>query len=274
MFRSAVTLFPSSGVTTGVPGLFEGESSIVNFGDEEATEKVLQILMSDRINDYLADKYKLVEHYGIDPNSRYLYTLLAAKMSKNINFRKTMYQSVEISVLDANPAIAANIANDIASMVDTIFNEMINEAGKKYYSVLQSQYQNQEKLVMALEDSLFKDNIWQQAITGFNPAINRLRGEPITRDVASPYSPVYLRFSSGHASAIEDLAQIRQKLTQTEMSALEKLPYTMVLNRARISEKKAFPNRSSIVIISTFSALISLFVIMVIVDGIRITARE
>lgn len=270
MYLSTVTLYPSSNITAGAPGLFDGESTAIGFGDEEATEKVLQILGSDRITDFIIDRYNLMDHYGIEPDARYRYSQLAAKMDKYITYRKTRYMSVEINVLDTDPEIAAGMANDIAALIDTTFNEMLQEAGRKYLSVIESQYQKQESLVKAFEDSLLKSGIWKQAETGYDPASVRRSGVRSDLRNISPYSPEYLRLSASHELAIEDLGLLREKYTEAKMSAMEQLPYTLVINRARIAEKKAFPDRSSIVIISTLSAILFVMVVMIVLDGIKI----
>lgn len=268
MYLSTVTLYPSSNITAGAPGLFDGESTAIGFGDEEATEKVLQILMSDRISDYITDKYNLMEHWGIEPDSRYRYSQLAAKMNKQISFRKTRYMSVEVNVLDIDPELAASMANDIAAMIDSTFNGMLQTAGRKYLSVIESQYNLQAKLVMAYEDSLLQGNLWRQVENGYNPSLARRESLRVPAG-ASPYSPDYLRFSISHEMALEELGMLRKKYTEATMAATEQLPYTLVINSARVAERKAFPDRSAIVIISTLSALLFMLVVLIVIDGIR-----
>jgi len=269
MYRSTAIMYPSSNITTGVPGLFTGTTSAIGFGDEEATEKVLQILVSDRISDYIAGKYNLMDHYGIDPGSRYPHSQLASRMKKLISFQKTRFMSVEVSVLDRDPEIAASMANDISTMIDSTFIEMLQEAGEKYLSVIESQYYKQEKLVMSFEDSLLQSSIWTEAFTGYNPASERASGSVITLSNARPFSPQYIRFSASHQMAIEDLGMLRKKYTEAKMAATEKLPYTLMINRARTPEKKAFPDRSSIVILSTLSVLLFVMLVTIIIDGIK-----
>lgn len=274
MYQSTATMYPSSNITTGVPGLFTGTTSAIGFGDEEATEKVLQILMSDRIRDYIAGKYNLMNHYRIDPESRYPRSQLESRMEKLITFRKTRFMSVEVNVLDRDPAIAASMANDIASMIDSTFIEMLQEAGEKYLSVIESQYHKQEELVISYEDSLMQSGLWTEAVTGFNPMSMRASGQRVTLSDATPFTPEYIRFSSSHQMAIEDLGMLRKKYTEAKMAATEKLPYTLIINNAKVPEMKAFPDRSSIVAISTFSVLIFVMLVTIVIDGIKMSPVE
>ena len=124
------------------------------FGDETATEKVLQILKSDHIKNYLVTKYDLMKHYGISESARYKYTMLDIRMKRNIVSRKTQYNSIEISVLDTDPKLASTMANDIARNIDTVFNKIVRDAGIKAYAAIEKSYINQLQLIRSLEDSL------------------------------------------------------------------------------------------------------------------------
>jgi uncharacterized protein involved in exopolysaccharide biosynthesis len=68
LFRSTAILYPTTNVveTQTLFGLQSNATSL--FGDESATEKVLQILRSDRIRKHLVEKFDLMKHYGIDEN--------------------------------------------------------------------------------------------------------------------------------------------------------------------------------------------------------------
>ena len=44
---------------------------ILEFGKEEEAEQMLQVLYSDEIRDKVISKFNLMEHYDIDPDSKY-----------------------------------------------------------------------------------------------------------------------------------------------------------------------------------------------------------
>ena len=154
-FKSTVVLYPSSDIESPSYAIFEQGSNVVGFGDEEATEKILQMLHSDMIKEHLIEKYRLLDHYNIDEGTKYPYTLLDNSLKKNISFSKTRFMSVRIDVLDTDPEIAAAMANDIASLVDKSFNAMLQEAGIKQLHALEYQLREQQIQVRAIEDSMF-----------------------------------------------------------------------------------------------------------------------
>ena len=154
LFRSSVVLYPTTNVVESRTLFGVQSTATALFGDETATEKVLQILRSDNIKNYLIKKYDLIRHYGIGDNVKYKYTLLNSRINKYIISRKTQYNSIEISVLDSDPIIASTIANDIARQIDTVFNKIVKDAGRKSFTAISNSYNDQFRRVKSLEDSL------------------------------------------------------------------------------------------------------------------------
>jgi uncharacterized protein involved in exopolysaccharide biosynthesis len=274
MYLSTVTLYPSSSVTAGAPGLFDGANAAVGFGDEEATEKVLQILMADSISDFIAARYNLMEHYGISPDERFPSSKLKERMNKNISFRKTRFMSVEVNVLDREPEMAANMANDIAALIDSTFNWLLQEAGNKLLLVVESQYRQQSEVVKAYEDSLLTSVSEQTEGEGFLPLVMSGAGLGTTPGDRNLYTPRSLRFLQNYETAIADQSLLRKRYIEARMAASEQLPYTLVINRARIPERKAFPDRSSIVILSTLSVMLLLLIVTISLESLSIKDRD
>jgi len=267
LFRSEVVLYPTTNVVESQTLLGIQTKATTLFGDETATEKVLQILRSDKIKDYLVSKYNLIKHYRIGENKRYKYTLLNTRMNKYIISRKTQYNSIEISVLDSDPAIASAMANDIARQIDTIFNQIVKDAGRKSFNAVNNSYNDQFKRVKSLEDSLriinpknsssFYPGSLKAGLTNSNWGI-----------AAGQYSLEFLRLINMFESENENLSRIRSRLTEAKMVAEQDLPYTYIINTAKVSEKKALPQRSLIVIASSISTLLLLLFILGLLDSV------
>jgi len=66
----------------------------------------------------------------------------------------------------------------------------------------------------------------------------------------------------------KNLSDIRSRLTEAKMVADQDLPYVYIINAAQISEKKALPKRSLIVIASTLSTLLLLTFILGLLDSV------
>lgn len=255
LFRATVVLYPTTNVIE-TQSIFGSQSRATPlFGDETGTEKVLQILRSDNIKNFIVAKYNLMKHYGISPGARYKYTMLDNKIKRYIVSRKTQYNSVEINVLDPDPELAARIANDISHQIDTVFNQIVKDAGRKAALAISNSYNDQLRRVKSLEDSLhiLLPNGSTSAIPG-NMKAGSLKSS--WASAAGQYSPEFLRLINMFEAENESLSAIRNKLTEARMAAGQNLPYSHIINEAKVPEKKALPKRSIIVIASVLSSLL------------------
>lgn len=241
LYESTVTLYPSSNITETRTLLGEAATSSELFGGDDATEKLIQVISSEQVRDYLRDKYDLVAHYGIKPKERYPNTVIAEKMDRYIRSSKTSFGSVEISVRDRDRELACIMANDIAARADTIFNNMQRSAAAVTVDEISRSYAEQEALVRQYLDSL-----------------TLLEGAAALKSYAILETETdYLNLIRGRH--IEALALSRQTK-----------PYTLVVDSAVVAEKKAFPRRSIIVIVSTVSTLILMALILFVAEGVKL----
>jgi uncharacterized protein involved in exopolysaccharide biosynthesis len=267
LYRSVVVLYPTTNVVESQTLFGVQSTSTELFGDESATEKVLQILRSDNIKDYLVKKYDLMNHYGISEKARYKYTLLDGRMKKNIVSGKTEYNSIEIGVLDADPVIASTMANDIARQIDTVFNQIVKDAGRKSYAAILNSYNDQLRRVKSLEDSL---SIVSPKNSGsiYPGDLRAGKTNSLWGAASGQYSPEFLRLINMFESENDYLADIRGRLTEAKMLAEQDLPYTHIINEAKVSEKKALPKRSLIVMASTISTLLLMIFFLGLSDSV------
>lgn len=267
LFRSAVVLYPTTNVVESQTFFGIQGTATALFGDETATEKVLQILRSDNIKNYLVNKYDLMRHYGIRENVKHKYTLLNSRMNKYIISRKTQYNSIEISVLDSDPVIASTMANDIARQIDTVFNQIVKDAGRKSFTAINNSYNDQLRRVKSLEDSLRLASP-SGSVSVFPGNLKAGKANSSWGTASGQYSPEFLRMINMFESENENLSEIRSRLTEAKMLARQDLPYTHIINEAKVSEKKALPKRSFIVIASTMSTLLLMIFILGLSDSV------
>ena len=88
-------------------------TNLQKYSDESATEQMLQMLESDIIRESICSQFELDSIYEIEKENTYFKTLLYGEYSENVHFKKTKHESVEVSVLDTDPERAYNIVNAI-----------------------------------------------------------------------------------------------------------------------------------------------------------------
>ncbi|PLX20397.1 MAG: hypothetical protein C0597_04240, partial [Marinilabiliales bacterium] len=143
-FKSSVVLYPKTQVSVShaltTSELIDPDDHIMNFGDEEATEQLIQTLYSEDIRFAIIQKFDLMNHYNIEQDSEFPLTKLSEEIRKNIKFQKTEFQAVRIEVMDTDPQMAADIANEIASLLDKTLNKMQNEVAVEILKVVEKEY--------------------------------------------------------------------------------------------------------------------------------------
>jgi tyrosine-protein kinase Etk/Wzc len=157
MFKSTVIMFPTSNASVSKDLLsqnYSGRQSVHGFGEEEQAEQLLQILNSEPIRARIIEKYNLMEHYEIEADAKYPLTTLYNQYRSNINFRLTEYMSVEIAVMDRDPEYAANMANDISYLVDTVYNHMKKERALEALRLVEREYRDAAVNLSVLRDSM------------------------------------------------------------------------------------------------------------------------
>jgi len=286
-YASEVILYPSGqgSVSRALISTREmsSQNNILQIGDEEETERLLQILYSDRIRNRLIQKFKLFEHYNIKPESKYKYTQLNEKMKKNISFHKTEYMAIRIRVLDTDPKIAARMANDIASLLDSTVNMMQKRKAVEAFLIVKSEYRNLQREISVIEDSLRTlgklgvfdvlsqsqglQEAYLMAIEEGKTEIIKKLGEQMV--ILGKYGSNYLHLKELLINESDRLSLLKEKYTETKIDAEQNLPHTFLVKRGEIPEKKAVPKRSLIVIAATLSVFLFAVVLLLIIEAIK-----
>ncbi len=241
MYESTVTLYPSSNIAGASTLLGDPASSAHFFGNDDATEKLIQVIRSEQVREYLKESYDLVSHYNIKPGERYPNTLLSKKLDKYLHCSKGPLGAVIIRVRDHDRDTASAMANDVAARADTIFNMMRRHAAMVMLGEIEQSLRAQEQLVRVYEDSLGK------AAGG-----------------------AVLRLYSTLEAESSNLALIRGKQIEALAMSRQTLPYTLVVDHAVPAEKKVTPRRLLIVMVSTISLLITLALVLFVAEGLRV----
>ena len=267
MFQSSVIMFPASNASISKDLLsqnYSGRQNVHGFGEEEQAEQLLQVLNSEPIRSRIIQKYNLMEHYEISPDEKYPLTQLYDTYRSNINFRLTEYMSVEISVMDSDPEYAANIANDISALVDTVFNSMKKERAREAFRLVEREYQEAAQNLTAFRDSmdLMNNQLSQNLKTSGDPTNNLIKA-------ISENGIHYITMMNMVRYETALVTDLSLKYKEARLEAEQNLPHKFVVEQAYPSEKKAYPKKSLIVIVSTFASLLFALIVLIIMDNIR-----
>jgi uncharacterized protein involved in exopolysaccharide biosynthesis len=253
------------------------------FGEEEQAEQILQILNSDEISGYIREKYNLMEHYGIENGEQFALTNTVKEYQDNVTFKRTEFNSVRIDVLDHDKQMASDIANDIADRLDSVRTRMQQDRAKIGLQIIGKEYQNMRDYMQSMDDSLTA--IRKKGVTDFEVEVEQLTKayyEALAKGNSSlvkelekklaifaEYGSAYMSLSDNLEFEREQLALLRAKYEETKADATKSLSTKFVVNRAWPSEKKAYPIRWLIVLVSTFSAFLLTILGIIAMENMR-----
>ena len=280
-FKSTVIMFPASTSSISKSMLEEQPikgQDITSFGEDDQAEQLLQILNSNKIRDNVTRRFNLMQHYGIDTASDIKFSKLFKEYERNITFRRTEYMAVQITVYDTDPQMAADIANTIASLLDSVKNDMMRQRSVKGFRVVEAEYNAMKEEKNRIVDSLVtlgslgvNDVEYQSQVLNQQMAITIMNGNRAAQaalqkklDVLGKYGGIYLALKNSLEFKTEQLILLETKYKQAKVDAEENLPQKFVVSDAYKAERKSYPIRWLIISVSTLSALfLAVIVIMV-----------
>ena len=283
LYKSTVILYPTASNSISKVLLsdnFNNTKDILEFGEIEQTEQMLQVLNSNKIRDRIVSKYNLLNHYEIKPDSKYKMTRLYEEYESNFEFRRTEYMAVKISVYDKDPQLASFMANDVAELVDSTINHMQKKIAKKAFRIVEVEYNKLKDEIRAKEDSLtvlrkFGVHDYESQSEMFNRqlAIEMAKGNDISisrlekkLETLATYGGPYVSIRDALEHDKKQLSQLKAKYEEAKVDANESLPHTFVINTAYKAEKKTYPIRWLIVVITTFAALFFAILLFSVID--------
>src|ERR1051326_4580812 len=272
-FKSTVILFPAPSVSVSKSLMAQNsspQSDLLRFGEEDDMERMLQVLNSEEIRNRIVAKYKLAEHYGIEADNKFKQTLLRQEYDDNIQFRKTEYMSVKIEVLDRDPQMASNVANDIASLYDSTMVNMKRSRAMEAFKIVEKEYSVIQKEIQTKEDSLHKlmllgVNDYESQAERLNEALGKAIVEGKTAAASeleqkiktlSAYGTAYMALRDDLYRMREQSNILKDKYEDAKVDAEQNISEKFVVDRAFPAEKKSYPIRWIIVAVATASALI------------------
>lgn len=279
-YRSTVVMYPAetSSISQSVLNTeAASKEDITRFGREEKAQELIQLLNSEQIFGKIKRKYELGSHYNVDPDNPYRSTTIKKKYESHVNFNRTKYGSVEVSVLDRDPDTAAMIANDISRLVDSVKNRMQRERALEALQVVDREYQELRNYIQGINDSMqtlrekgvhdyesqaemFNEQLAIATRKQNRGAIRELRQK---MDTLGRYGGAYVSLGLELEEIMLQHGRLRSNFQQAKADANSNISHKFIMDPAYPADRKTYPIRWLIVVSSTLGAfLLSIFVII------------
>ncbi len=285
-YKSIVILFPAT--TSSISKALLSDNSfkqedVLEFGGEDEAEQMLQILNSDEIRTKICEKYNLLRHYGISPSDKFKRTKLYDEFQSNITFKRTEYMSVKIEVLDNNADTAALIANDISALHDSTKIRMQRERATQALKIVKKEYFDKVADVKRMTDSIKIINSYglydyesQSEVTTEQYAIAISKGDQRAvkaleekLKLIANYGSVYVSLRDNLEFQRKQLNLLKTKYEETKADVEQILPQKFVVSNAFPAEKKSYPVRWVIVVVSTLASLLLAVIAILLIENTK-----
>jgi tyrosine-protein kinase Etk/Wzc len=279
LFLSTALVFPAATSSVSFSEQRNATASSMDFGVEEQAEQLVQILQSSRIREKVITKFDLMNHYGIDSTDENKNYKMMKEYEGHISFIRTRYGSIQIDVLDEKPELAAEIANKIVDLIDTVKNSMISERTMPAFEVNKRKRdlldQDLKTILVQLDSLGEKGVISMEGRTNLFTALVESKSEKDREflkkqiDVNLLYGPRFDGLEEMRDEKIEKLEKFLDSYEQAESDAYANYTHKFIVERAVVADKKDKPKRMIIVILAAIGTFIFMVFLLLINEKIK-----
>jgi tyrosine-protein kinase Etk/Wzc len=279
VFRSTAVVFPAATSTVSFSEQRNAKAASMDFGEEEQAEQLVQILQSSRIRDKIVEQFDLINHYNISPSDPNKHFKLVEKYNDHFLFVRTRYGSIQIDVLDREPQRAADMANKIVDLIDTVKNEMVRERTLPAYEInkrKKEQMENDREFVLAKLDSLAelgvvslegRTNLFQAYVD--SKSAQEKAEIKKTIDVNLKHGSLFDGLEFIRNEKIMKLEEFMVSYEQAESDANTAFNHKFIVERAVVADKKDKPKRMIIVLLATIGSFVFMVFALLINERIK-----
>ena len=221
LYKSSAVIFPTNSNRLSKAIMdYHYSLDFMDYGIERDCEYAIQILSSKRMQQAVCKRFNLMEHYAIrgsHPQAR-----LEKQYKSNISVKRTDFLGVEIGVLDQDPQWAADIANYMAAMYDTLCHEIHADRAASAAEVMNGVVSSMEQEIDSLSATA-GTSAWKRTLI---------------------------------EDKCEQLADLQTRAMQTNVDRSLEVSYKYLVDSAVPADKKAYPKRMLIVLGGMLGAVV------------------
>jgi len=251
-----------------------------SYSKESYTEQMLEILNSGDIRDRMIETFQLDKHYRISPDYKFYKTAIYGKYAENVSFRKTENEAVKIEVLDTDPVIASAMADSLVRFynkkVQSLHRIKVAEELKITTNELSRLKVEMDSIIDCLGTLGRQYGVME--ITGQSEGLSMAYFQAVANGKANQSLKDYFNNVAEKSPEARSLmlrveglsTQVveAQKLKDDSYRELTKdITYSVVVTPPYPSDKKDWPKRSVIILISVLVTLMMAMVVIGVIEN-------
>lgn len=258
--------------------------NLLPYGEESTTEQLLQLLQSVAVRDCVLNKLHLAQHYKIDDSYPLGKSYVLAEWSENVTIGKTDLESAEIKVLDTDPDTACVIVNEIVNQANLLARTLQRKSSAELIVMYKKQLNDIKNNIDSM-DSAIKILRTDYGITEFDAQVKEVtKGYLKTagsssnvekmKDVEAVKLMRNFQEKGGEYLTLKNLINSQKtfyfkkleeyNLVRTDMDKM--LTYSNLVSKPSPANKKSYPVRWMIVLISAISSIFFALIVIGYID--------
>ncbi len=155
-YYEAKTVFYPTSPRLANPELLFGYTGQVTdyFGADRDLDRLAEIARSREVEDFLIQRFRLYEHYGIDSTAKDGEHKVRKRLRKHYQVLKNKNDALELTVEDKNPQQAAEMANAAREKINEIGQRLTKESQRQLLAAFENNMKRKQEELNRLADSL------------------------------------------------------------------------------------------------------------------------
>jgi capsular polysaccharide biosynthesis protein len=269
-YKSTTRIYPSNNIYT--------------FSDESESEQLLEIISAQDIKLRVIEAFNLSKVYKISKQEPQYLTSMMGEFNDNVSFKKTEYETIEIQVLDTDPVRASAMCDSIVSFLDEKVRSMhrlkykeVVEIAKKDLALRDHEIDSViERLNFLRKEYKILDYAAQakEITKGLVYAMNHQQkntagGGELDQwmNDLTKYGGEFEYLKNQQIYMLTQKADLKKIYDEAVSNANKKIVYGQRVQKPIPADKKSYPLRSLIVIVSTLSAIFAAMLIILFLEN-------
>jgi capsular polysaccharide biosynthesis protein len=282
VFSSSIFIKPKYKSTARIYPSF----NIYTFSSESESEQLLEFINSQDIKFRVINAFNLSEVYHINKKDPLYQTYILTEFNDNVRFKKTEYETIEISVLDTDPKRACAMCDSIVSFLD---DKIRSVHGIKYKEMVDITSRDLKRLDHQIDSIRGKMDILRK---DYKILDYESQSKEVTRGMVKIITEQKQHTSAGkeiqewmknlsekggeyeilaemQRSCLSERDSIKKVYDQSFSNYNRKINYGQRIQSPVPADKKSYPVRWLIILISTFASLFLAMLVILVLENRR-----
>jgi len=259
-------------------------ANLTPYGNETATEQMLQLLQSADLRKNICDKFNLAREYNVNLSKPGGESTLYSMFNENVDIRRTEFESVKIDVYDTNPVIACQIVDSLIELMNLKARTLQRSKTLEVVKLLKDELDFKRAQIDSLENALrylrlnfglldyyiqSKEALkrYYKLITSGSGSKDKLKELDVIMKNLEEKGAESVSLKQMHQKAYETFSEIRVSYDKALSDSRKILTYANVVAKPYPADRKSTPVRWVIITICAVASFVFALLVIVFIEN-------